>query len=102
MRREKLKWLTHKSESTEARHRGGVACSSEEGSVMGWSEGATLFSFIEWSTSDGRNRLDKAKPFSKRLRRHRRRSEHWIRRIARHAPGLFAHWRLLHRAGAGQ
>ena len=35
MRREKLKWLTHKSESTEAGHRGGVACSSEEGSVMG-------------------------------------------------------------------
>jgi hypothetical protein len=37
-----------------------------------------------------------------RLRRHRQRSEHWIRRIARRAPGLFAHWRLLHRAVAGQ
>jgi hypothetical protein len=38
----------------------------------------------------------------KRLRRHRRRSEPWIRRIARRAPGLFAHWRLLYRATAGQ
>ncbi|HSF32923.1 MAG TPA: group II intron reverse transcriptase/maturase [Candidatus Tectomicrobia bacterium] len=38
----------------------------------------------------------------KRLRRHRRRSEHWIRRIARRDPGLFAHWRLLYRATAGQ
>jgi len=38
----------------------------------------------------------------KRLRRHRRRSEHWIRRMARQNPGLLAHWRLLHRAPAGQ
>jgi group II intron reverse transcriptase/maturase len=38
----------------------------------------------------------------KRLRRHRRRSEHWIRRMARQNTGLFAHWRLLPRATAGQ
>ena len=38
----------------------------------------------------------------KRLRRHRRRSEHWIRRVAGQSPRLFAHWRLLHRASAGQ
>ena len=38
----------------------------------------------------------------KRLRRHRRQAEHWIRRITRREPGLFAHWRLLHRAPAGQ
>jgi group II intron reverse transcriptase/maturase len=38
----------------------------------------------------------------KRLRRHRRRSEHWIRRVACQSPKLFAHWRLLHRASAGQ
>jgi RNA-directed DNA polymerase len=38
----------------------------------------------------------------KRLRRHRRRSEHWIRRMARQDAGLFAHWRLLHRATAEQ
>jgi hypothetical protein len=35
----------------------------------------------------------------KRLRRHRRRAEQWLRRVARRPPGLFAHWRLLH-AGA--
>jgi group II intron reverse transcriptase/maturase len=38
----------------------------------------------------------------KRLRRHRRRSEHWIRRIAGQSPTLFAHWRMLHQATAGQ
>jgi len=35
MRREQLKRTTRESLSTEARHRGGVACSSDEGSVMG-------------------------------------------------------------------
>ena len=30
----------------------------------------------------------------KRLRGHRRRAEHWLRRIARREPGLFAHWQL--------
>ena len=34
----------------------------------------------------------------KRLRRHRRRSEHWIWRIASQSPALFAHWRVLPRA----
>jgi hypothetical protein len=38
----------------------------------------------------------------KRLRGHRWRAEHWIRRIAHRNPGLFAHWRLLYRAAAGQ
>ena len=38
----------------------------------------------------------------KRLRRHRRRAEHRIRAIAQRDPGLFAHWRLLHRAAAGR
>jgi len=38
----------------------------------------------------------------KRLRRHRRRAEHWIRRITRRDPLLFAHWGLLHRAAAGR
>ena len=32
----------------------------------------------------------------KRLRRHRRRAEQWLRRLARRQPGLFAHWRLLY------
>ncbi len=34
MSREKLKWQTHKSRSTDAEHRGGVACRSDEGAVM--------------------------------------------------------------------
>lgn len=37
-----------------------------------------------------------------RRRRPRRQAEHWIRRSTRREPGLFAHWRLLHRALAGQ
>jgi RNA-directed DNA polymerase len=32
----------------------------------------------------------------KRLRRHRRRAEQWLRRVARRQPSLFAHWRVLH------
>ena len=35
MSREKLKWKTHESESTDARHRGGLTRSSDEVSVMG-------------------------------------------------------------------
>ncbi len=35
MRREKLKWKPHESQSTEAGHRGGVTRSSAEGPVMG-------------------------------------------------------------------
>jgi RNA-directed DNA polymerase len=39
----------------------------------------------------------------KRLRRHRRRAAHWLERIARASPGLFAHWRMLWgRAGMGR
>ena len=35
----------------------------------------------------------------KRLRGHRRRAAHWLRRIARRDGGLFAHWRLLYGQG---
>jgi group II intron reverse transcriptase/maturase len=37
----------------------------------------------------------------KRLRGHRRRAKHWLDRIARKQPNLFAHWRLLY-ATAGR
>ncbi|GMT41580.1 MAG: group II intron reverse transcriptase/maturase [bacterium] len=37
----------------------------------------------------------------KRLRHHRRRAAHWLNRIARKQPNLFAHWRLLY-AAAGR
>ncbi len=33
----------------------------------------------------------------KRLRRHRRRAGHWLRRLAHRQPSLFPHWRLIHR-----
>lgn len=35
MLREKLKWKTHESQSTDAGHRGGATRSSDEGPVMG-------------------------------------------------------------------
>ena len=35
----------------------------------------------------------------KSVRRHRRRSRHWLERIARRQPGLFAHWGLLQGRG---
>jgi hypothetical protein len=35
----------------------------------------------------------------KSLKRHRRRSQQWLERIARRQPDLFAHWRLLHGRG---
>jgi RNA-directed DNA polymerase len=35
----------------------------------------------------------------KSLRRHRRRTRHWLDRLARRQPGLFAHWRLLQGRG---
>jgi RNA-directed DNA polymerase len=31
---------------------------------------------------------------SKKLARHRRRAEHWLGRLARREPGLFAHWQM--------
>ncbi len=36
----------------------------------------------------------------KKLRRHRRRASHWIRRISRRDPGLFAHWQMGARRGS--
>ena len=35
----------------------------------------------------------------KSLKRHRRRSQQWLERIARRQPDLFAHWRLLQGRG---
>ncbi len=34
MLRETFKWQTHKNQSTDARHRGGLVCSSDEASVI--------------------------------------------------------------------
>lgn len=38
----------------------------------------------------------------KRLRRHRRRAEQWVRKTALRDPRLFAHWPLLHHAPTGR
>jgi RNA-directed DNA polymerase len=38
----------------------------------------------------------------KRLRRHRRRAEHWVSKAAFRDPRLFAHWPLLHQALTGR
>ena len=38
----------------------------------------------------------------KRLKRHRRRATHWIRRASLRDPTLFAHWPVLRRAAAGR
>jgi len=38
----------------------------------------------------------------KRLRRHRRRAEHWVSKAASRDPRLFAHWPLLHQALTGR
>jgi len=69
MLREKLKWRTHESESTDARHRGGTTRSSDEVPQWGWSEGVVLSGFTRWSTRDWEEPLSKAKPFciSKRV-----------------------------------
>jgi len=65
MVREKLKWRPHESESTDAGNGGGPTCSSDEVSVMemerrGW---IVQFYLID-QPGNGRNFLDKAKPFS--------------------------------------
>ena len=38
----------------------------------------------------------------KRLKRHKRRAEHWLRRVSLRDPELFAHWRVIHRAPTGR
>ena len=38
----------------------------------------------------------------KRLRRHRRRAEQWVRKTASRDPRLFAHWPLLHHVATGR
>src|SRR5260370_28389604 len=65
MSRERLKRRPRKSLSTDARHRGGAARSSEEGSVMGLERrGCIVRPYASGTTSNGRILLDKAKPFS--------------------------------------
>jgi len=65
MRREKLKWWPHESESTDARHGDGVVRSSDEGSVMELERRDHIVRLLfSRTTSNGRILLDKVKPFS--------------------------------------
>ena len=65
MRREKRKWRPHERESTDAGHRGGVACNSDEGSVMELEPRSDIVQlYNDRTTSDGRILLNKAKPFN--------------------------------------
>jgi RNA-directed DNA polymerase len=64
MKREKFKWRHHKNESTNAKHRGGVTCSSEEGVVMAPERrGGIVLSDIKGQPQGGRSPDCQAKPF---------------------------------------
>jgi RNA-directed DNA polymerase len=52
------------AERTDARHRDGTACNSDDSSETSLSEGAVLSSVLGASTSNGMNVSDYAKPFS--------------------------------------
>ena len=56
MRREKPKWKPHKGQSTDARHRGGLARSSDEVPVMGMERRGQIIQFLRWvNRAIGRN-----------------------------------------------
>ena len=64
MLREKSKWRPHKDESTDAEHRGGVVCSSEEASVMEVERRGYIVQLLTLRQPEfGRIFLDEAKPF---------------------------------------
>ena len=63
MGREKRKWRPHERESTEAGHRGGVACSSAEGPVMGLERRRDTVQLYGMVNQAWEEPLDKAKPF---------------------------------------
>ena len=56
MEREKLKWKSHESESTDTRRRGGVTCISDEVSVMERERRGYIVQLIQMSQpAKGRN-----------------------------------------------
>jgi len=63
MAREPLKWTPHKSQSTDAGHRGGVACSREEGPVMGLERRRDTVQLYHMVNRKREEPLDQAKPF---------------------------------------
>ncbi len=64
MLREKSKWRSHEDESTDAEHRGGVACSSDEVPVMGMERRGYIVQLLTLrQPENGRIFLNEAKPF---------------------------------------
>lgn len=53
MIREKIKWKTHKIESTEAEYRDGTASSSEEASVMGVERRSCIIQLLKLVNREG-------------------------------------------------
>jgi hypothetical protein len=67
MLREKLKWRPHKSESTDARHRSGAACISDEGSVMELERRGWLIRLYDWVNQKWEELLNKVRPMVAKL-----------------------------------
>ncbi len=63
MQREKLKWMPHESESTEAGHRGGVTHSSEEVFVMGMERRGYIVQSYKLINLRREESLSRTKPF---------------------------------------
>ncbi len=63
MLREKLKWRPHKGESTDAEHRGGPSCTSDEVSVMGMEQRGRVIQLDLKNNRIREESLEKAKPF---------------------------------------
>lgn len=63
MRREMSKWKPHEDPSTDAGHRDGVACSSDEGAVMALERRRNTVQLYRKSTVMREEPLGKAKPF---------------------------------------
>jgi len=49
MLRETFKWKTHENQSTDAKHRGGLVCSSAEASVMGVERRDQIVQRMKWT-----------------------------------------------------
>src|SRR5437899_9836979 len=99
MQRENAQSGERKAENTDALVRDGPLRSSGEAAVMaverrGW---AVLYPTMR---ELDRDLVLWAKRKYKKLRRHLRRATHWIARISRRAPELFAHWQLGARRGS--
>ncbi len=49
MLRETFRWQTHENQSTDAKHRGGLVCSSDEASVMDVERRDQIVQLMNWT-----------------------------------------------------